>query len=74
MPLFLFRIDRLLSDVESEFILFDQNRDGYLSIEELLHVRYAGVQLFTEQELKRDWNSLDTNRDGLINLEEFNGI
>lgn len=74
LTVFCFRIDRLFTDVVKEFVLFDQNDDGYLSKEELLRIRYGGQQLFVNNELNRDWDSLDADGDDLISLQEFNGI
>ncbi|MES1913539.1 MAG: hypothetical protein MHM6MM_005728 [Cercozoa sp. M6MM] len=59
------------SELRAAFDLFDSNRDGFISIPELLRTMNAVGQHVTSQELWLLMDEVDTDQDGTINFEEF---
>lgn len=63
------------SDEESElreaFKVFDKNRDGLLSAEEVRYVMTNLGEKMTDDEVEDMIHDADTDRDGQINYEEF---
>lgn len=49
--------------------IFDQDKDGRLSRDELMHITYEGEPLFSEETVDKDIDLLDFNGDGYISFE-----
>ncbi|XP_022735490.1 probable calcium-binding protein CML27 [Durio zibethinus] len=69
-PVFLENMDQL----QTLFNQFDANKDGKISAAELGDVLKAMGSNYTEEELKRAMEDIDTDKDGFINLSEFSSL
>ncbi|XP_022760134.1 probable calcium-binding protein CML27 [Durio zibethinus] len=57
--------------LQKVFNQFDANNDGEISVTELGDVLKTLGSSYTEEELKRVMEDIDTDKDGFINLSEF---
>jgi len=60
---------RVHLDLRTAFDTFDQNKDGYLSREELKHILCELGEKMEEREVDRFLNAYDKDGDGRIDLD-----
>jgi Ca2+-binding EF-hand superfamily protein len=61
-------------DLKEAFEVFDRNKDGYITAEELRQVMRSLGENLTDQELNEMMKAADANGDGIINFNEFQEI
>uniref|UniRef100_A0AC34GEI3 EF-hand domain-containing protein n=1 Tax=Panagrolaimus sp. ES5 TaxID=591445 RepID=A0AC34GEI3_9BILA len=61
-----------LKSMEEIFGLIDQNKDGFVNFEDVLHFANPQMGNNTDLSIEHKWfNSLDKNGDGKLTLKEF---
>lgn len=66
--------EQQVKDLRTAFDLFDKNKDGHISAEELGNVLRAMGQTPTDQDIKDIIREADTDKNGSIEFEEFKTI
>ena len=61
-------------EAEDMFRIYDKNKDGFISFDELKEVLSELDANFTDLEIKEMMNTFDTDGDGQINFEEYQAM
>ena len=63
-----------LQEAEDMFRIYDKNKDGFISFDELKEVLSELDVNFTDIEIKEMMDTFDTDGDGQINFEEYQAM